>query len=110
MPERLDFLVVINQEITSPGVLLEKHDPLLGVGRVCDHMGVKGHAFGVFAFHSFTIHVSHHATRALKILYLQCMPAQLHLNFLYKHLQPPEAVDQRHFNYHCMLILCTCIH
>src|SRR3989344_3924328 len=110
MPKRLDLLVVINQEITPASVLLEEHYPLLGVGRVCDHMGVEGHAFGMFGLHSFTIHVGHHATRALKILYLQCMPAQLHLSFHYKHLQPLEAVDLWHLNYHCMLILCTCIH
>ncbi|MNT84337.1 hypothetical protein D3C72_2243370 [compost metagenome] len=66
MQERLDLLVVINQEITSPGVLLEEHDPFLGVGRVGDHMSVKGNTFGMLAFHIFTIHVSHHATRALE--------------------------------------------
>ncbi|MNC67280.1 hypothetical protein D3C75_1177610 [compost metagenome] len=67
MPERLDLLVVVHQEITSPSVLLEKHNPLLGVGRICDHMGVEGHTFGMFGFHSLTIHVCHHATRVLKI-------------------------------------------
>lgn len=77
MPERLDLLVVINQEITSAGVLLEEHNPLLGVGRVCDHMGVKGHAFGMFAFHSFTIHVSHHATRALEFSVCSARPFSL---------------------------------
>jgi hypothetical protein len=73
-------------------------------------MGVKGHAFGMLAFHSCTIHVSHHAKRALKILYLQCMPVQLHLSFHYKHIQPHEAVDQGQLYYHCMIILCTCSH
>jgi hypothetical protein len=37
-------------------------------------MGVKGHAFGMFAFHSFTIHVSHHATRALEFSICSARP------------------------------------
>lgn len=110
MSERLDLFIVINQKITPPGVLLEEYDPLFGIGRVCDQVGVKGYAFGMFAFHSFAIHVCHHATRFLKILFMQCMPAQLRLSFHSHPLQPYEAVGQGYFNYHCMLILCTCSH
>ena len=110
MPERLNLFIVINQKITPPGVLLEEYDPLLGIGRVCDQVGVKGYAFGMFAFHSFAIHVCHHATRFLKILYMQCMPAQFRPSFYRQHLQPFEAVAPRYLNYNCMLILCTCMY
>lgn len=60
MYEGLDFLIVIDQEKASPCVFLEEHDPLLGVGRIRDHMGVKGNTFGMLGFHITTIHLGHH--------------------------------------------------
>ena len=66
MTERFDLLAATNQEKAAPDILLEKNNPLLGVSRVCNYMGVKNNAFGMIAFHSITVHVSHHATCAFE--------------------------------------------